>query len=148
MKIVVDAAPFSPWVELGAYEREVVQPAFPGKYGAAATFVGTMRDFNEGDAVQGMTLEHYPGMTEKQLELIVAEAFDKWSLLDALLLHRVGELKPQEPIVLVAVWSAHRKDAFEACRYLMEALKSRAPFWKKEQLDSGHRWVEKNTEGY
>jgi molybdopterin synthase catalytic subunit len=87
-------------------------------------------------------------MTEKQLGLIVEEAFAKWMLLDALLLHRVGELKPQEPIVLVAVWSAHRKDAFEACRYLMEALKSRAPFWKREQLNTGHRWVEKNTEGY
>ena len=148
MKIAVETAPFSPWEALGEYEREVVQPSFPGKYGAAATFVGTMRDFNDGDAVQGMTLEHYPGMTEKQLELIVAEAFEKWSLLDALLLHRVGALKPQEPIVLVAVWSAHRKDAFEACRFLMEALKSRAPFWKKEQLDTGHRWVEKNTEGY
>jgi molybdopterin synthase catalytic subunit len=148
MKIAVDAAPFSPWEAVAQYEREVVQTAFPGKYGAAATFVGTMRDFNEGDEVKGMTLEHYPGMTEKQLALIIEEAFEKWALLDALLLHRVGELKPQEPIVLVAVWSAHRKDAFEACRYLMEALKSRAPFWKREQLDSGHRWVEKNTEGY
>ncbi len=148
MKIAVDASPFSPWEALAEYEREVVTPSYPGKYGAAATFVGTMRDFNEGDAVQGMTLEHYPGMTEKQLSLIVEEAFAKWSLLDTLLLHRVGELKPQEPIVLVAVWSAHRKDAFEACRHIMEALKSRAPFWKKEQLDAGHRWVEKNTEGY
>ena len=148
MKIAVDTVPFSPWEAVAEYEREVVAPAFPGKYGAAATFVGTMRDFNEGDEVQGMLLEHYPGMTEKQLGLILEEAFEKWSLLDALLLHRVGELKPQEPIVLVAVWSAHRKDAFEACRYLMEALKSRAPFWKREQLNSGHRWVEKNTEGY
>ncbi len=148
MKIAVDTAPFSPWQELARYESEVVDPAYPGKYGAAATFVGTMRDFNEGDEVRGMTLEHYPGMTEKQLGVIVDEAFEKWSLLDALLLHRVGELKPQEPIVLVAVWSAHRKDAFEACRYIMEALKSRAPFWKREQLDSGQRWVEKNTEGY
>jgi molybdopterin synthase catalytic subunit len=148
MKIAVNAASLLPWEALAEYEREVVAPAFPGKYGAAATFVGTMRDFNDGDEVQGMTLEHYPGMTEKQLGLIVEEAFAKWSLLDALLLHRVGELKPQEPIVLVAVWSAHRKDAFEACRFIMEALKSRAPFWKKEQLDTGHRWVEKNTKGY
>ncbi len=148
MKIVVDAAPFAPWEALAEYEREVVAPTFQGKYGAAATFVGTMRDFNEGEAVQGMTLEHYPGMTEKQLGVIVDEAFGQWSLLDTLLLHRVGELRPQEPIVLVAVWSAHRKDAFEACRFIMEALKSRAPFWKKEQLDSGHRWVEKNTAGY
>ena len=148
MKIAVDASPFSPWEAIAQYEAEVVQPAFPGKFGAAATFVGTMRDFNEGDEVQGMTLEHYPGMTEKQLQLILDEAFSRWALLDALLLHRVGELRPQEPIVLVAVWSAHRKDAFEACRYIMEILKSNAPFWKKEQLNSGHRWVEKNTDGY
>lgn len=148
VKIVVDERPFSSWELLAEYERAVVAPAFPGKYGAATTFVGTMRDFNEGDEVQGMTLEHYPGMTEKQLALLVDEAFEKWSLLDVLLQHRVGELKPQEPIVLVAVWSAHRKDAFEACRFIMEALKSRAPFWKKEQLESGARWVEKNTEGY
>lgn len=148
MKISVDAAPFAPWEVLAEYEREVVHPAFPGKVGAAAIFVGTMRDFNEGDEVRGMTLEHYPGMTEKELQRILDTAFGKWTLLDALLLHRVGELRPQEPIVLVAVWSSHRKDAFEACRHIMEALKSSAPFWKKEQLDSGHRWVEKNTDGY
>ncbi|MDH5786379.1 MAG: molybdenum cofactor biosynthesis protein MoaE [Chromatiales bacterium] len=148
MKIVVDTTPLSPWEALAEYEREVVAPAHPGRYGAAATFVGTMRDFNEGDAVQGMFLEHYPGMTEKQLGLIADEAFGQWSLLDGLLLHRVGELKPSEPIVVVAVWSAHRKDAFEACRFIMEALKSRAPFWKREELHSGSRWVEKNSEGY
>ena len=148
MKIAVGEQPFSPWEELADYEREVVAPAYPGKYGAAATFVGTMRDFNEGDEVRGMTLEHYPGMTEKQLQKILDEAFKRWDLLDALLLHRVGELIPQEPIVLIAVWSAHRKDAFEACRHIMEELKSNAPFWKKEQLHSGHRWVEKNTAGY
>lgn len=95
-----------------------------------------------------MTLEHYPGMTEKELERIVEEARENWSLLDELIIHRVGELLPNDPIVLVAVWSAHRKDAFEACRHIMEALKSRAPFWKKEQLDSSSRWVEKNTDGY
>ncbi len=148
MRLRVDEAPFEPWEELAEYERTVVQPAFPGKYGAAATFIGTMRDFNEGDEVRGMTLEHYPGMTERQLQQILDDAFVRWQLLDALLLHRVGELRPQEPIVLVAVWSAHRKDAFEACRHIMEELKSSAPFWKKEQLDSGHRWVEKNTSGY
>jgi molybdopterin synthase catalytic subunit len=126
----------------------VVAVAHPGKYGAAAVFVGTMRDINEGDAVQSMSLEHYPGMTEKELERIVDEARSRWQLLDELIVHRVGELGPNDPIVLVAVWSAHRKDAFEACRHIMEALKSRAPFWKKEQLDEGYRWVEKNTDGY
>ena len=148
MKLIVDASPFSPWQAVAEYERDVVQHAFSGKYGAAATFVGTMRDFNEGDEVQGMTLEHYPGMTEKQLQLVLDEAFARWKLIDALLIHRVGELKPQEPIVLVAVWSAHRKDAFEACRSIMEVLKSSAPFWKKEKLKQGYRWVEKNSDGY
>jgi molybdopterin synthase catalytic subunit len=87
-------------------------------------------------------------MTEKHLEKICAAAADRWDLLDTLVVHRVGELHPADPIVLVAVWSAHRKDAFEACRHIMEDLKSNAPFWKKEQLQSGHRWVEKNTAGY
>lgn len=148
MRITVHDSPFQPWEALQQYEREVVAREHPGQYGAAAVFVGTMRDFNEGDAVQGMTLEHYPGMTEKELERIVGEASGRWQLLDTLVLHRVGELFPDDPIVLVAVWSAHRKDAFEACRHIMEALKSRAPFWKKEQLEEGYRWVEKNTDGY
>jgi molybdopterin synthase catalytic subunit len=107
-----------------------------------------MRDFNEGDAVEGMMLEHYPGMTERHLERIAREATERWGLEDVLVVHRVGELRPTDPIVLVAVWSSHRKDAFEACRYLMEDLKSKAPFWKKELLESGTRWVEHNTPGY
>lgn len=147
MRVEVYDTPFQPWEVLQRYEEEVVEQQ-RGKYGASAVFVGTMRDFNEGDEVRGMTLEHYPGMTEKELERIIAEACERWQLLDELILHRVGDLLPNDPIVLVAVWSAHRKDAFEACRHIMEALKSRAPFWKKEQLDEGYRWVEKNTDGY
>ncbi len=146
--IEVRESPFAPWEELSRYESEVVAVQYPGKYGASAVFVGSMRDFNEGDEVQGMMLEHYPGMTEKELGRIVEEAEEQWSLLDVLIIHRVGDLLPNDPIVLVAVWSAHRKDAFEACRHIMEALKSRAPFWKKEQLDTSSRWVEKNTDGY
>ncbi|MFO7593263.1 MAG: molybdenum cofactor biosynthesis protein MoaE [Pseudomonadota bacterium] len=148
MRIEVYDTPFRPWEALQRYEEEVVAQQQRGKYGASAVFVGTMRDFNEGDEVRGMTLEHYPGMTEKELARIVEEARARWQLLDELILHRVGALQPNDPIVLVAVWSAHRKDAFEACRHIMEALKSRAPFWKKEQLDEGYRWVEKNTDGY
>lgn len=119
-----------------------------GQYGATAVFVGTMRDFNEGDDVKGMELEHYPGMTENYLKTLSQEASKRWSIIDSLIIHRVGELQPNDPIVLVAVWSAHRKDAFEASRYLMEELKSRAPFWKKEFLADGHRWVEQNTPGH
>ncbi|MCW8828703.1 MAG: molybdenum cofactor biosynthesis protein MoaE [Gammaproteobacteria bacterium] len=148
MRVEVHDTPFHPWKALQQYENDVIAREYPGKYGASAVFVGTMRDFNEGDEITGMTLEHYPGMTEKELANIVGEARQRWQLLEELLLHRVGDLAPNDPIVLVAVWSAHRKDAFEACRYIMEALKSRAPFWKKEQLDEGYRWVEKNTDGY
>lgn len=148
MRIDVLSQPFSPWVLLAEYEQEVVNGHSRAKHGASAVFIGSMRDFNQGDTVQGMFLEHYPGMTEKALQQIVAQATEQWSLLDVLLLHRVGEISPGEPIVLVAVWSAHRKEAFEACRQVMETLKSQAPFWKREQLEQGHRWVEKNTAGY
>lgn len=144
--VKVTHTPFDPWQELATYQAQHL-PA--GKFGATATFVGTMRDFNEGDDVTGMTLEHYPGMTESQLQLIIDEAHDQWPLENVLIVHRVGPLHPADPIVLVACWSAHRAAAFDACRHLMEALKSRAPFWKKETLaDHRDRWVEKNTDGY
>ncbi len=120
-----------------------------GSYGALATFVGTMRDSNEGDEVKAMRLEHYPEMTEKQLANIVSTAAERWPLIDSLVAHRVGLILPGEPIVLTAVWSKHRAAAFDACRYLMEALKTDATFWKKETLaNDKERWVEKNTPGY
>lgn len=146
MFVEVLSEPFDPWRRLQDYQAERLDA---GRYGATAVFVGTMRDFHAGDTVRDMTLEHYPGMTEKYLEQISRGAAERWRLLDSLILHRVGELAPNEPIVLVAVWSAHRKDAFEASRWLMEELKSRAPFWKRERLDAGgERWVEENTDGY
>ena len=146
MAVQICERPFDPWVQLTRYESEQLTS---GQYGATATFVGTMRDFNEGDDVTQMTLEHYPGMTEHQLEAIIIEANEKWPLQDALIVHRVGDIRPGDPIVLVVCWSAHRAAAFDACRHLMEALKSRAPFWKKETLsDQTDRWVEKNTDGY
>lgn len=147
MLVSIRGTAFAPYVELQTYES--VQFGTPGEFGAAAVFVGTMRDFNEGDCVRRMTLEHYPGMTEKSLACIAKEALGRWDCRDTLLIHRVGDIGPGEPIVLVAVWSAHRGDAFDACRYIMEELKSRAPFWKKEILSSGEqRWVAKNTDGY
>ncbi len=119
-----------------------------GSFGATASFVGTMRNHNEGDSVTAMTLEHYPGMTEKQLEEVIQDARQQWDIIDALIVHRVGDILPGQPIVLTAVCSAHRAAAFDACRFLMEALKSRATFWKKETLANGEsRWVEKNTPG-
>ena len=110
--------------------------------GAIVSFVGQVRDLNDGDNVASMTLEHYPVMTEKSLERIVEQAKNRWAIEDALIVHRVGELKPQDQIVLVLVASAHRKDAFTACEFMMDYLKTEAPFWKKEQTPSGERWVE------
>jgi len=112
------------------------------KIGAVASFVGVVRDVNEGDAVAEMTLEHYPGMTEKSIEDIITQARGRWKVFDALVVHRVGTLKPTEQIVLVIVTSAHRGDAFAACEFIMDYLKTRAPFWKKETTPSGARWVD------
>jgi len=110
--------------------------------GAVAAFVGQVRDLNEGDAVSGMTLEHYPGMTEKALEGIVEQAKSRWDIFDALVIHRIGALKPLDQIVLVVVSGAHRGEAFAACEFIMDYLKTEAPFWKKEQTGRGERWVE------
>ena len=112
------------------------------KIGAIAAFIGVVRDVNEGDTVAGMTLEHYPGMTERSIEAIVAEARSRWDILDALVIHRVGTLAPTDQIVLVAVAAGHRGEAFAACEFLMDYLKTRAPFWKKEAVPGGSRWVE------
>ena len=112
------------------------------RVGAVAAFVGTVRDVNDAARVSTLTLEHYPGMTEKALEAIVAEARQRFDIYDALVVHRVGALQPTDQIVLVVVTSAHRGDAFDACRFLMDYLKTRAPFWKKEQTPDGPRWVE------
>jgi molybdopterin synthase catalytic subunit len=122
-------------------EMARLRAADPG-VGAVASFVGVVRDQNDGASVSTMTLEHYPGMTEKALEAIVAEARQRFDIRDALVIHRIGELRPTDQIVLVIVTSAHRGDAFDACRFLMDYLKTRAPFWKKERTPDGARWVE------
>ncbi len=147
MTIKISAEEFDPYQEIQVYQK--ARLANIGTVGATSIFIGTMRDFNDGVAVKGMTLEYYPGMTEKQLEKIVTEAQRQWQIIDSLVIHRVGDIMPNESIVLVAVWSSHRGDAFDASRYIMEALKSKAPFWKKELLASENkRWVAKNTNGY
>lgn len=112
------------------------------KVGAVAAFIGVARDVNDGAEVAAMTLEHYPGMTEKALENIVAEAKSRWRIIEVLVVHRVGELKPTDQIVLVVVTGAHRGEAFAACEFIMDYLKTRAPFWKKERTPEGTRWVE------
>jgi molybdopterin synthase catalytic subunit len=110
--------------------------------GAVVSFVGTVRDLNEGAAVSAMELEHYPAMTERALEQIVEQAKARWPIFDALVIHRVGPMQPREQIVLVAVTSPHRGEAFAACEFIMDYLKTQAPFWKKEQTPDGARWVD------
>lgn len=146
MHVTITAGDFDPWQVLQNYQQQ--QLRWHGKVGATAVFIGTMRDLNEDAAVVQMELEHYPGMTEAYLTQLAQQAQRQWQLLDVLILHRVGLIKPHDPIVLVAVWSAHRAQAYEANRFLLEELKARAPFWKKETLSNQQtRWVEKNTPG-
>jgi molybdopterin synthase catalytic subunit len=136
MAVRVQREDFDIAAEIAAFRR--ADPAI----GAIASFIGLVRDVNDGEAVAGMTLEHYPGMTEKALAGIVDEAKHRWDIIDALVIHRVGELKPLDQIVLVVVTGAHRGEAFAACEFIMDYLKARAPFWKKEQTAQGARWVE------
>ena len=112
------------------------------RVGAVATFVGTVRDLNEGDQVRTLTLEHYPGMTESSILEIVQQAQSRWPLFNARVIHRIGDLLPSDEIVWVGVTSAHREAALEACAFIMDFLKSKAPFWKKEGIPQGERWVE------
>ncbi len=112
------------------------------RVGAVVTFVGTVRDMNDGSQVKGMTLEHYPGMTEKSLEEIIIQAKGRWDIYKTLVIHRVGPLLPEDQIVLVAVTSAHRGEAFAACEFIVDYLKTAAPFWKKEETPEGGKWVD------
>ena len=139
MPVRVQAGDFDAGAEMAAMRRD------NSKIGAIASFVGVVRDLNEGANVTEMTLEHYPGMTEKALEKIVGEARARWDLYEVLVVHRVGTLKPTDQIVLVVVASAHRGEAFHACEFLMDYLKTRAPFWKKEKTPDGGRWVDART---
>ena len=112
------------------------------RVGAVVTFLGTVRDMNDGSQVKGMTLEHYPGMTEKALEDIISQANTRWDIYQTLVIHRVGPLLPEDQIVMVAVTSAHRSEAFSACEFIIDYLKTAAPFWKKEDTPEGARWVD------
>ncbi|MHB1331147.1 MAG: molybdopterin synthase catalytic subunit MoaE [Sulfuriferula sp.] len=136
MKIIVSEKDFDAGAEMTALRADNPQ------IGAIANFVGLVRDTNAGSDVASMLLEHYPAMTQRALGAIVAEAGQRWTLLDVTVIHRVGELRPGDQIVLVAVASSHRADAFSACEFIMDYLKTQAPFWKKEQTPDGARWVE------
>lgn len=136
MPIRVQAEDFDAGAEISRMRR-----ADPG-IGAVAAFVGQVRDINDGDSVGALTLEHYPGMTEKSLANIVDKARSRWKFHDALVIHRIGQLQPLDQIVLVVVAGAHRGECFSACEFIMDYLKTEAPFWKKEQTPSGERWVD------
>lgn len=135
-RIQVQKEPFSQQAEYDALRKADLS------VGAVVTFVGTVRDINEGDEVSLLYLEHYPGMTEKELDKILNEASSRWQLIDATVIHRIGELHPGEEIVFVGIASRHRGDAFKACEFVMDYLKTRATFWKKEVTEGGDRWLE------
>jgi molybdopterin synthase catalytic subunit len=136
MTVRIQSADFDVSAEIAALRRN--NP----KVGAVASFVGVVRDANDGGTVAEMTLEHYPGMTEKAIEEIIGQARSRWNVLNVLVIHRVGQLKPLDQIVLVVVTGEHRGEAFAACEFIMDYLKTRAPFWKKEWTGKGARWVE------
>jgi molybdopterin synthase catalytic subunit len=134
--ISVQTADFDPGAEL-----ERLRTAQSGRVGAVVSFTGLVRDLNAGEAVGQLTLEHYPGMTEKALAAIEAEAVERWELVDSLIIHRVGPLSPGDRIVFVAAAAAHRKAAFRACEFMIDTLKTNAPFWKKEATAGGSHWL-------
>ncbi len=135
---------FNPWEMIATQQHSAVEAK---KFGATTSFIGTMRDFNDDETVQSMRLEHYPEMTLRYLTKLEAEAHERWDLLDLLIIHRVGDIQPNDPIVAIACWSAHRRASLDACAWLIETLKHQAPFWKKEQRQDGEYWVTENTDG-
>jgi molybdopterin synthase catalytic subunit len=136
MPVRIQTEDFDAGAEIAALRRD--NP----RVGAVASFIGVCRDANDGTAVARMSLEHYPGMTERAIAKIIAEAKGRWGVMDAVVIHRVGAIEPGDQIVLVVVTAAHRGEAFAACEFIMDYLKTRAPFWKKEETPQGARWVE------
>ena len=136
MLVKVQREDFDPMAEMAAFPADAIAGA-----GSSVTFIGTVRDYSEATDILAMEIEHYPGMTERELERISAEAARRYDILDSLIMHRYGRLAPQDNIVMVAVWSRHRAAAFDACRFLIDVLKTSAPFWKKEITPEGARWV-------
>ncbi len=135
---------FDPWQLISEHQQ---QSQLACQFGATASFIGSMRDFNDDASVTEMILEHYPEMTERYLQKLELEAKQQWPLIDCLIAHRVGQIQPADAIVVIACWSAHRRAALDACNWLIEELKHKAPFWKKETRSGGKVWVEHNTAG-
>lgn len=145
MTISVVSELLQPWTVIAEYQQ---QSADSHNIGATASFIGTMRDFNDDAEVSEMFLEHYPDMTARYLDKLEQQARAQWPLLDCLIMHRVGHIYPGDAIVVIACWSAHRRAALDACNWLIEELKQRAPFWKKEKREQQAFWVEHNTDGF
>jgi molybdopterin synthase catalytic subunit len=143
--VILRDSPFDPYAELARFSASLGTDR--RAHGAESHFVGTMRDHNEGDSVSAMWLEHYPGMTEKALQRIIEEERTALGFGPALVIHRIGHIRPGEPIVLVAVFSPHRRAALDGTDHIIERLKHEAPFWKKEDLGDTQRWVAANTSG-
>ena len=139
MRVRIQTEAFDSGAEIEGLRRS------SARIGAIASFVGVVRDLNDDADVRAMALEHYSGMTERAIEEIVREAMERWSLIDASVVHRVGRLEPGDAIVLVVTAAAHRHQAFHACEFVMDYLKTRAPFWKKESTAEGERWVGART---
>jgi len=140
-RVIVQEADFSVDACLDALRRHP-SGALNLQVGAVASFVGTVRERNNGDAVSALTLEHYPGMTERSIEAIISQAEGRWPIVAAQVIHRIGTLLPSDQIVFVGVCSAHREAALDACAFIMDFLKTEAPFWKREETPTGARWVD------
>ena len=134
-RVIVQESPFDPSEEYYRLKSASLE------VGAISTFVGSVRDLNDGDEVVGLKLEHYPGMTEKEITKIVSEADERWDIIDATVIHRVGYMSPGDEIVFTGVSSQHRGDAFQACQFIMDYLKTKATIWKKETILDGDRWL-------
>jgi len=144
MTVLISEQSLDPWQLISQHQQS---SQLASQFGATATFIGSMRDFNDDATVTEMVLEHYPEMTQRYLEKLEADARDKWPIIDCLIAHRVGHINPADAIVIIACWSAHRRAALDACNSLIEELKFNAPFWKKESRADGDVWVEHNTAG-
>ena len=146
MHVEISERPFNPWRRLEERYARLQEQGRIQACGATAVFIGSMRDVNEGERVSSMRLEHYAEMAQSHIERFVQAQCDEFSLEDVLVIHRVGTVYPSDTIVLVAVWAAHRDAAYRANRLIMEELKSNTPFWKKEQLSQGSRWLSGNDQ--
>jgi len=144
MAIIISEQSFDPWQLISQHQES---SSLASQFGATATFIGSMRDFNDDATVTEMVLEHYPEMTTRYLEKLESEAKQQWPIIDCLIAHRVGHINPADAIVVIACWSGHRRAALDACNSLIEELKFKAPFWKKETRNDGAVWVEHNTDG-